>query len=82
MMLAERERVAKLKSLSGLVDTVRAQQDEFVSEHTKAWQNATNRVLLNLQRGRQLDFAAIKLMMQRQSFFRIESGRYFVAISL
>ena len=66
----------------GLQGSALDQSDSPETKGKSAWKRAATTVLTNLERGREMDFEMVKKMAQEQKFFRIESGRYFVALSL
>lgn len=78
----QRSRGASIGGMPDVLTDALAEVDPSRVQRERAWKKAARQVIANLESGKEMGFELIKLMMEQQTFFRIENGRYYVALSL
>ena len=83
MAMLMREKSRKTTgSVPAVLSDVLATMNPARAQREKAWKKAAGQVIRNIQAGKEMSFQLVQLMMEQQTFFRIENGRYYVALSL
>ena len=83
MAMLMREKSRKTTgSVPAVLSDVLATMNPARAQREKAWKKAAGQVIRNIQAGKEMSLQLVQLMMEQQTFFRIENGRYYVALSL